>query len=69
MALGEGPPGEGWGLGARGIGEADLGVAVLELFYYFVGQGSAAGYFAEVLGHLAEDVGGSVGEEEDCGFA
>jgi len=28
---------------------------------------AAAGDFVEVLGHLAEDVGGAVGEEEDGG--
>jgi hypothetical protein len=30
-------------------------------------EGAAAGDFGEVGGHLAEDVGGAVGEEEDSG--
>ena len=65
VALGEGPAGERWRLLAGDFLEADLGVAVLELFDYGIGEGAAAGDFAEVLGHLAEGVGGSVGEEED----
>ncbi len=63
--LAEGPLGEGWGFGAAGFGEADLGVAVLEFFDDLGGEGAASGDFAEVFGHLAEDVGGAVGEEED----
>jgi hypothetical protein len=42
-----------------------LGVSVLELFDDFLRKGAASSDFAEVLGHLVEDVGGSVGEEED----
>ncbi len=67
--LGEGPLGEGRRLGAEGFGEADLGVAVLELFDDLVGKRASSGDLVEVLGHLAEDVGSSVGEEEDCGLA
>ncbi len=63
----EGPAGEGWAFGERFFLEADLGVAVLELFDDFFGEGAAAGDLAEVLGHLAEAVGGAVGEEEDGG--
>lgn len=53
------------GFGSALFPEADLGVAVLEFFDDFCGEGAASGDFAEVFGHLAEDVGGSVGEEED----
>ena len=49
----------------RFSGRPICGVAVLEFFDDFVGEGAASGDFAEVFGHLAEDVGGSVGEEED----
>jgi hypothetical protein len=63
----EGPAGEGWASGEGFFLEADLGVAVLELLDDFFGKGAAAGDLAEVLGHLAEAVGGAVGEEEDGG--
>jgi hypothetical protein len=69
LALEEGPAGEGRRLGARGFGEADLGVAVLEFFDDGWGERAAVGDVGEVLGHLAEGVGGAVGEEEDGGFA
>lgn len=65
--LGEGPAGEGWGLGGGGFAEAYLGVAVLEFLDHLARQGAAAGDFGQVLGHLAEDVGGSVGKEENGG--
>ena len=65
MALGDGPLGEGRRFVAGGFAEADLGVAVLEFFDDFLREGAASGDFAEVFGHLAEEVGSSVGEEED----
>jgi hypothetical protein len=40
---------------------------VLEFGDDFGGEGAAAGDFGEVFGHLAEGVGGAVGEEEDGG--
>ena len=67
VGLGEGPAREGRGFDAGGIAQADLGVAVLEFFDHFVREGAAAGDFGEVFGHLAEDVGSSVGEEKDGG--
>jgi len=67
MGLGEGPAGEGWGLGCGGLAEADLGVAVLEFGDDRGRERAAAGDFGQVLGHLAEDVGSAVGEEEDSG--
>jgi hypothetical protein len=54
--------------GERFIAEADFGVAVLELFDYVLRHGTTAGDFVEIGGHFAEDVGGSVGEQEDGGF-
>ena len=44
-----------------------MGVAVLEFGDDRGREGAAAGDFGEVFGHLAEDVGGAVGEEEDGG--
>ena len=41
---------------------------MLEFFHNFVREGAAAGDFGEVFGHLAEDVGGSVGEQKDGGW-
>ena len=55
--------------GDRGgdVAEADLGVAVLEFGDNRGREGAAAGDFGEVLCHLAEHVGGAVGEQEDGG--
>jgi hypothetical protein len=66
--LGECPFSEWRRLGAGSFGETDFGVAVLELLDYFVRESATAGDFAEVLGHLAEDIRSSVGEEEDGGL-
>jgi hypothetical protein len=63
--LGEGPTGERRRLGAGGVAEADLGIAVLKFFHNFTREGAAAGDLGEVFGHLAEGVGGSMGEEKD----
>ena len=41
---------------------------MLEFFDDFVREGAAAGDLGEVFGHLAEDVGRAVGEEEDGFF-
>jgi hypothetical protein len=65
----EGPAGEGRAFGEGFVFETDLGVAVLEFFDDFVGEGAAASDFAEVFGHLAEAVGSSVGQQEDGGIA
>ena len=64
-ALLEGPASEWRTFGERRLLEADLGVAVLELFDDGLGQGPAVGYLGEIFSHLGEDVGGSVGEQED----
>jgi hypothetical protein len=70
VGLGEGPAGERRSFGAGRFAETDLGVAVLQLFDDLVREGAAAGDLGEVFGHLAEDVGGSVGEKKDgCGRA
>jgi hypothetical protein len=69
MALGDGPLGEWRGFDAGCFAEADLGVAVLQFFDDFLREGAASGDFAKVLGHLVEDVGGSVGEEKDGALA
>ncbi len=61
------PAGEGRGLGAGRVAEADLRVAVLQLGDNMGWEGPSAGDFGEVLGHLAEDVRGTVGEQEDGG--
>ena len=42
---------------------------VLELGDNLGREGAAAGDFGEVLGHLAEGVGGAVGKQEDGGGA
>ena len=67
-SLGERPAGERRRLLAGGFAEANLGVAVLQLLDHFVRQGAAASDLGEVFGHLAEDVGGSVSEQEDGGL-
>ncbi len=63
--LGEGPAGEGRGFIAGFSTEADLGVAVLQFLDDLMREGAAAGDFAEVFGHLAEAVRGSMSEEQD----
>ena len=68
LALQEGPAGERWAFGEWCVAEADLGVAVLELFDDVLRHGAAAGDLVEVGGHLAEDVGRAVGEEKYGGF-
>jgi hypothetical protein len=45
-----------------------LGIAVLKFFHNFTREGAAAGDLGEVFGHLAEGVGGSMGEEKDGGL-
>jgi hypothetical protein len=68
MGLREGPAGERWSFVAGGFAESDLGVAMLKFFHNFFWKAAAAGDFGEVFGHFAEDVGRSVGEEQDgCG--
>src|SRR6185312_12237404 len=67
-ALGERPSGERRRLGSRFIAEADGGVAVLEFGDDFGGHRATAGDLGEVVSHLAESVGGAVGEKEDSGF-
>ena len=64
-ALPQGPAGEGRAFGEGFIAEADGSVAVLELGDDLFGEGSAAGDAGEIVGHFAENVGGSVSEEED----
>ena len=73
-ALQEGPVGERRAGGqaviaeARlGFGEANFGVTVLQFFDDFLRHGAAAGDLLQILGHLAEFVGGAVGEQENCG--
>jgi hypothetical protein len=66
ISLGEGPLRKRRRFGARSFAETDLGVAVLKLFHNFWREGTTAGHFGEVFGHLAEDIGSSVGEEQDC---
>jgi hypothetical protein len=68
MGLRECPPGKRRSFVAGRFAETDLGVAVLKFFHNFFWEAAAAGNFAEVFGHLAEDIGGSVGEEKDGGL-
>ena len=63
--LGEGPLRQRRRLGARCVEEADLGVAVLELFHDLLGHLAAAGNVGEIIGHFAEHVRRAVGEKED----
>ncbi len=67
LALEEGPAGEGWAFGEWLFAEADFGVAMLEFFDDLGGHGAATGDLLEILGHLAELVGGAVGEQENSG--
>ena len=62
---GEGPTGERWWFFAGDFLQADLGVAMLEFFDDLVGEGAAASDLGEIAGHFTEDVGGSVGKEEN----
>ena len=63
------PTSEGWGFGAGLVFEANLRIAVLQLGNDMGWKGTPSGDFGEILGHFAEDVGSSVGEEEDGGAA
>ena len=65
--LGECPAGKGRGFGAGLVFEANLRIAMLQLVDDMEREGSATGDFGAVLGHLAKDVRGAVGEEEDGG--
>ena len=67
--LREGPAGERRRFNSGLVAETNLGVAVLEFFHHFMREGATSGDLGEVLGHLAEDVWGSVGEEQDGGVA
>jgi hypothetical protein len=65
--LGEGPAGEGWGIEGGDVAKTNLGVTVLEFGDNRGREGAATGDFGEVLCHLAERVGGAMGEQEDGG--
>jgi len=65
FGLSQGPTGQGRLFGQRFVAQADFSVAVLEFFDDVLGHGAAVGDFGEVFGHVVEDVGGTVGEEED----
>ena len=68
FGLAECPAGEWRAFGEGIVAETDFGVAVLQFFDDRRRHGAAGGDPGEVFGHLAEDIGGAVGEEEDGFF-